>query len=122
MPTKGDPQIVVASSAEQGVSAGAWLQSIKLSVCVDALSLAGYDEDLDMIQEADGEEVADMIAAVEGIAGEEVDGEEVQDRAWQCLVVSNGTRIDSDIALQAPAHTCTNAPHVARSNRNVAPP
>ena len=61
----GGPQIVVASSAEQGVSAGAWLQSIKLSACVDALALAGYDEDLDMILEADGEEVADMIAAVE---------------------------------------------------------
>jgi hypothetical protein len=51
------------------VSVGAWLQSIKISVCVDALALAGYDEDMDMILEADGEEVADMIAAVAGIAG-----------------------------------------------------
>ena len=96
----GDPEIVVAPSAEEAVpplaqpepeaadrtvssslavpepepepelvSVGAWLQSIKLSVCVDALALAGYDEDMDMILEADGEEVADMIAAVAGIAG-----------------------------------------------------
>ena len=34
----------------------------------DALAQAGYDEDLDRILEADDEEVADMVAAVEGIA------------------------------------------------------
>jgi len=34
----------------------------------DAPAQAGYDEDLDRILEADDEEVADMVAAVEGIA------------------------------------------------------
>ena len=33
------------------------------------MATAGYDEDLDMVLDADEEEVADMLAAVEGIAG-----------------------------------------------------
>ena len=48
---------------------GAWLQSVKLSACVDALQAIGYDEDLDMVLDADEEEVADMLAAIEGIVG-----------------------------------------------------
>ncbi len=38
-------------------------------VCAAALADLGYDEGLDMIAEADEEEVGDMVAAVEGIDG-----------------------------------------------------
>ena len=38
-------------------------------MCEDALAEAGYDDELESVVEADDEEVADMIAAVEGIEG-----------------------------------------------------
>jgi hypothetical protein len=78
----GDPQLVVAPVAEEGVpplaepepepepaSVEAWLLSVKLTACTEALATAGYDEDLDMVLDADEEEVSDMLAVVEGIAG-----------------------------------------------------
>ena len=46
-----------------------WLQAIKLQVCYAALAEQGYGEDLDMVVDGDEEEVAVMLAAVEGMDG-----------------------------------------------------
>ena len=41
----------------------------KLAICEDALVEVGYYEELEMVIDGDDEEVADMVAAVEAIAG-----------------------------------------------------
>ena len=66
---QAQPKLEVEREPAELPQVGAWLQSVKLSACVDALQAIGYDEDLDMVLDADEEEVADMLAAVEGIVG-----------------------------------------------------
>ena len=50
-------------------SVAEWLQAIKLQVCYAALAEQGYGEDLDMVVDGDEEEIAVMLAAVEGMHG-----------------------------------------------------
>lgn len=45
-----------------------WLKTLDLQVCTDALNELGYDK-IDSITEGDEEEVAAIVAAVEGIDG-----------------------------------------------------
>ena len=47
----------------------AWLKSVKLEACYASLSELGYGEDLEMLEEGDEEEVADILAAIEAIEG-----------------------------------------------------
>ena len=68
---EGVPLSVRVSAPPAGAyeSVAEWLQSIKLQVCYAALAEQGYGEDLDMVVDGDEEEVAVMLAAVEGIDG-----------------------------------------------------
>jgi hypothetical protein len=65
--TAAAAQPPAAAAAEQTVAA--WLQETKLGMCEGALAEAGYDAELEMVVDGDDEEVADIIAAVEAIAG-----------------------------------------------------
>ena len=70
------PQVQPEPEPEPELSEGvpprtvlAWLQSVKLEACHEALSDLGYGEDLEMLEEGDEEEVADILAAIEAIEG-----------------------------------------------------
>ena len=45
-----------------------WLSASKLEACHAALDEIGYGDDLDMLIEGDGDEVAEIFAAVEQLA------------------------------------------------------
>ena len=68
---EGVPQSVRPSAPPAGAysSVAEWLQAVNLQVCYAPLAEQGYGEDLDMVVEGDEEEVAVMLAAVEGIEG-----------------------------------------------------
>ena len=57
-----------AEQEEQPRTAAEWLKSLDLQVCADALNELGYDK-IDLITDGDDEEVAAIVAAVEGIDG-----------------------------------------------------
>ena len=65
----GVEKTVLASKNLEWSTIAEWLDAINLAMCEDALAEAGYDDVLESVVEADDEEVADMIAAVEGIEG-----------------------------------------------------
>eukprot|EP01048_Picozoa_sp_COSAG05_P000363 COSAG05_NODE_9_length_39734_cov_180.598067_27_plen_1828_part_00 len=66
---EGIPSPHATAAGDAGSTVAWWLRSSKLQMCEDALAEVGYDAELDMIVDGDEEEVAYMLAAVEGIAG-----------------------------------------------------
>ena len=63
-----EPQPQPAEGEPPQQSVLEWLSASKLEACHAALDEIGYGDDLDMLIEGDGDEVAEILAAVEQLA------------------------------------------------------